>query len=179
MINSVHGKTVQNVRRRNNVRLIDNAKYYIKYVRKPIFVLQKIFSKDLIAIHEIKPVLILDKPIYVGISIPDLSKLFMYDYHYNHIKRKLDANLIFTYAGSLTYEIKTEEDIYEIFCKDENLFDFSNYPKHSKFYDLFNINEIGKMKDESEAKIITEFVGLKSKMYSLINVDDKENKKGK
>ena len=103
----------------------------------------------------------------------------MYDYHYNHIKRKFDAKLLFTDTGSLTYEIKTEEDTYEIFYKDKNIFDFSNYPKHSKFYDLSNMNEIGKMKHESEGEIIIEFVGLKSKMHSLINVDGKENKKEK
>ena len=57
-------------------------------VSKPTFVSQEIFSKDLVAIHEIKPVFTLDKPIYVGFSVLDLSKLFMYDYHYNYIKKK-------------------------------------------------------------------------------------------
>ena len=58
-----------------------------------------------------------------------------------------------------------------MFCEDKDLFDFSNYPKNSMFYDLTNINEISKMKDESEGKINIEFVGLKSKMYSLTDVD--------
>ena len=136
------------------------------------------FSKDLVAIYEIKLVLTLDKPIYVGFSVLDLSKLFMYDYHYNYIKRKFDGKLLFTDTESLTYKIKTEETIYEYFHKDKDLFDFSNYPKDSTFYDLTNMNEIGKMKDESEEKIISEFAGLKSKMYSINNVDGKENRKG-
>ena len=58
-----------------------------------------------------------------------------------------------------------------MFYEDKYLFDFSNYPKNSMFYDLTNINEISKMKDESEGKINIEFVGLKSKMYSLTDVD--------
>ena len=93
------------------------------------------------------------------------------------LKRKFDAKLLFTDTDSLTYEIKTE-DAYEDFYKDKDLCDFSNYPKDSKFYDPSNMNEIGKMKDESEGKNI-EFVGLKSKMYSLKTVDGKEKKIGK
>ena len=101
----------------------------------------------------------------------------MYDYHYNYIKRKFDAKLLFTDIDSLTYEIKTE-DACEDFYEDKDLCDFSNYPKDSKFYDPSNMNEIGKMKDESEGKNI-EFVGLKSKMYSLKSVDGKEKKQEK
>ena len=100
----------------------------------------------------------------------------MYD---NYIKRKFDAKLLFTDTDSLVYEIKTEEDIYEFFYKDKNLFDFSNYPKDSMFYDLTNIKEIGKMKGESDRKINDEFVELKSQMHSIKDVDGKENVTGK
>ena len=178
MINSVHGKTIENLRKRINVILVNNARDYKKYVSKPSFVSQKLFSKDLVVMHKIKPVWTLDKPIYVGFSVLDLSKIFIYDYHYNYSKRKFDAKLLFTDTDSLTYEIKTE-DIYEDFYKDKDLFDFSNYPEGSKFYDPSNMNEIGKMKDESEGKINIEFVGLKSKMYSLIDIDGEEKKKEK
>ena len=74
MINSVYGKTMENLRKRVNVRLVNNAKDYAKYTSKPSFVSQKIFKKNLAAIHEIKPVLTLDKPIYVGFSVLYLSK---------------------------------------------------------------------------------------------------------
>ena len=74
MINSVYGKTMENLRKRVNVRLVNNAKDYTKYRSKPSFVSQKIFKKNLAAIHEIKPVLTLDKPIYVGFSVLYLSK---------------------------------------------------------------------------------------------------------
>ena len=75
----------------------------------------------------------------------------MYNFHYNCLKIKFDAKLLFTDIDSLTYEIKIE-DIYEDFFKDKDLRDFSNYPKDSTFYDPSNMNEIGKMKDESEGK---------------------------
>ena len=115
MINSFFGKAMENLAKRINVRLVSNAKDYKKYVSKPSFVSQKIFSKDLVAIHKIKPVLSLNKPIYVRFSVLDLSKLFMYDYHYNYINRKFDGKLLFTDTDSLTYKIKTEEAIYEFF----------------------------------------------------------------
>ena len=75
MNNSVYAKTMENLRKIINVRLVNNAKDYKKYVSKPSFVSQKIFSKNFVAIRETKPVLTLNKPIYVGFSILDLSKL--------------------------------------------------------------------------------------------------------
>ena len=86
--------------------------------------------------------------------------------------------MLFTDKDSLTYEIKSE-DVYEEFFKHKHLFDFSNYPKDSKFFDQANKKVIGKMKDESEGKIIGEFVGLKSKMYSMKNIDGKESNMAK
>ena len=112
MINSVYGKTMENLRKRIDVKLVNNAKDYKKYVTKSSFVSQKFFSKDLVAIHEIKLVLTLNKPVCVGFNVPDLSNILMYDFHYNYIKRKFDAELWFTETDSLTYEIKTD-DIYE------------------------------------------------------------------
>ena len=89
----------------------------------------------------------------------------MYECYYKYIKREYDAQLLFTDTGSLAYEIKTEKHIYEIVCKNKNLFDFSNYLNDSMLYDLTNMNKIGKMKDKSEGKTNIEFLGLKSKMY--------------
>ena len=79
---------------------------------------------------------------------------------------------------SLTCEIKSE-DVYEEFFKHEHLFDFSNYPEDSKFFDQANKKVIGKIKDESEGKIINKFVGLKSKMYSMFSDDGKESNTAK
>ena len=85
----------------------------------------------------------------------------MYDFHYNFIKNNFDAELLFTDTDSLTFEIKSK-DVYEKLFKHKHLFDPSNYPKDSKFFDPVNEKVIGKMKDVPEGKINNEFVGLKS-----------------
>ena len=98
----------------------------------------------------------------------------MYDFHYNFIKKHFHTELLLTDTDSFTYEIESA-DVYEEFFKHKHLFDFSNYLKDSKFFD----KAIGKMKDESEGKIIDEVVGLKSKMYSIKNIDGKESNTAK
>ena len=85
------------------------------------------------------------------------------------LNEKINAELLFTDIESLTYEIKSE-DVYEESFKHKWLFDFSNYSKASKFFDPSNKKFIGKMKDVSKGKKIGEFVGLKSKMYSMKNI---------
>ena len=139
MKNSVYGRTMENLNKRVKVRLVNNAKDYKKYVSKPSFVSQKIFSKNFAAIHEIKPVLTLDKPIYVGFSILDLSKLSMHEFHYKYIEKKYYncARFSFSNKDSLVYEIETD-DVYIDFYKNKYLFDFSDYPEYSRFFDLFN-----------------------------------------
>ena len=166
MINSVHGKTMQNLRKRINVRLVNNAEDFLKYTSKPTYITHKIFRKNYAAIHEIKPVLILNKSIFVGFAVLDLSKWKMYDFRYSFIKNNFDVELLFTDTDSLAYEIKSE-NVYEEFFKWKDLFDFSNYSKDSKFFDDTNKKVIGKMKDEFGGVIIDEFVALKSKMYSI------------
>ena len=88
MINSVYRKTMENLRKRINVRLVNNEKGFLKYTSRPTYVAHKLFGKDYAAIHEIKPVLVLNKPIYVGFTVLDLSKWKMYDFHDNFIKKK-------------------------------------------------------------------------------------------
>ena len=83
----------------------------------------------------------------------------------------------FLFTDSLVYEIKTKY-VYEDFYQDKNSFDFSGYPLDSKFF-IQDQKVIDKMKGEFKGKIISEFIGLKSKMYSLISVDDEEVTKTK
>ena len=90
----------------------------------------------------------------------------MYDFHYNFIKINFNAELLSTDTDSLTYEIKSK-NVYEKFFKWKDLFDFSNHSKDSKFFNETNENVSGKMKDEFDGVIITKFVGLRSKMYSI------------
>ena len=91
----------------------------------------------------------------------------MFNLYCNFIEKNFDAELLFTDTDSLTYEIKSE-DVYEELFKHKRLLDFSNYPEDSKFFDSTNKKVIEKMKEVFEGKAIGEFVGLKSKMYSII-----------
>ena len=116
--NLVYGKTVGNLRKRINVRFLNNKKDFLKYTSRPTYVTHKLFNKNFAAIHEIKPVLILNKPIYVGFTVLDLSKWLMYDFHYNFIKKNFSAELLFTDTDSLTYDIKSE-NVYKEFYQFE------------------------------------------------------------
>ena len=81
MINSVYGKAMENLRKRINVRFVNNKNDFLKYTCKPTFVTHKLFNKNFAAIHEIKQVLVLNKPIYVGFTVLDLSKWLVYCFH--------------------------------------------------------------------------------------------------
>ena len=77
----------------------------------------------------------LNKPIYVGFSILELSKLLMYQFHYNYVLETFNAKLLFTGTDSLVYEIK-DSNVYDQCFKDKHLFDFRGYPKDSVYYDI-------------------------------------------
>ena len=175
MNNSVFGKTMENLRKRVDVRLVTDKEKLLKLASKPTYVSSKIFNENLVAVHKIKETLTLNRPAYVGMCILDLSKTLMYDFHYNYIKQKYGdkAKLLFTDTDSLTYEIQTD-DVYADFWSDKDKFDNSDYDKESPFYNTANKKVIGKFKDEACGIPIIEFVGLRSKMYSYV----KANKKG-
>ena len=126
--------------------------------------------------------LLFNKPVYLGMCILDLSKTLMYDFHYNYIKQKYgeNAELLFTDADSLMYEITTEDFYRDISSDVHKKFDTSNFTKDHKsvIHTVVNKKVIGMMKDEAGGKQITEFVGLRSKLYSF-KIDEKEEKKCK
>ena len=88
MINNVYGKTMENLRK----RLVNNEKYFLKYTSRPTHITHKIFGKNYAAIHEIKPVLMPNKPIYVGFTVLELSKWLMHDFHERFVKNTLTLN---------------------------------------------------------------------------------------
>ena len=154
MNNSVFGKTMENLRKRVDVRLVTNEKKLDKLTSKPTYVSSKIFNENLMAVHKVKETLTLNRPAYVGMCILDLSKMLMYDFHYNYIKN-MD------------------------FWNDKDMFDNSDYPESSPYYCNVNKKIIGKFKDEACGIPITEFIGLKSKMYSYVKDNEKCGKTGK
>ena len=177
MNNSVFGKTMENVRKRIDVRLITDEKKLLKMAAKPSYISNNIIDENLVALHKIKETIYLNRPVYIGMTILDLSKTLMYDFHYNYIKQKYGdkSHLLFTDTDSLTYEIETD-DIYQDFWNDKEKFDNSDYPENSKYYDKTNKKVIGKFKDETHFVPIREFVGLKSKMYSYLTDNNKVGK---
>ena len=184
MNNSVFGKTMENIRNRVDVKLVNTKEKLKKLVAKPnLKSPPKIFSENLVSVHLKKTSLTMDKPVYLGMCILDLSKTIMYDFHYNYIKPKYGAKakLLFTDTDSLMYEIETE-DFYKDISEDvKDRFDTSDYPENHPSGIPTGINKkvLGMFKDEAAGKIIKEFVGLRAKLYSFIMEDGKENKRCK
>ena len=115
MNNSVFGKTMENLRKRSNIQLVTNPERMERLAARPTYISHKIFHENLVAVHSKQTKLLLNKPSYVGMSILELSKTLMYDFHYNYIKKKYpEAQLLFTDTDSLCYHIRTE-DIYSDF----------------------------------------------------------------
>ena len=108
---------------------------YQKCVNRTNLVSQKIFDKNFVAAHCKKTVLTLNRPVYVGFNILELSKLLMYQFHYGDVMKTFkDVKLLFTDTDSLLYEIKGGGNVYDQCFKDKHLFDFSGYPKDSVYY---------------------------------------------
>ena len=127
--NLVFGKTMENMRKFMDVKLVPNGRKFTTVTSKPNFKSCKIFSNDLMAIHMAKTEIKLIKPAYVGVSILDLSKTFMFAFHYDKIKQRYGdkAKLLMTDTDSLVYYIETE-DIYEDMLQEQDAYDTSEYP---------------------------------------------------
>ena len=183
MNNSVFGKTMENIRNRVDVKLVNNKEKARKLVAKPNFRHCKIFSEDLVAIHMKNKSLTMNKPVYLGMGILDLSKTILYDFHYNYIKPMYGdkASLLFTDTDSLMYEIETEDFYKDISGDVKNRFDTSDYPDNhpSGIPTGCNKKVLGVFKDEATGKCIKEFVGLRAKLYSFRMYEGEESKKCK
>ena len=183
MNNSVFGKTIENIRKRQNIHLIDNRKKAVKLSSRPNFDRCTIFDRNLIAVHMKNTEVYFNKPVYVGQAILDLSKTLMFDFHYKYIKDKYGnkAELLFTDTDSLTYLIKTKDFYKDITPDILTKFDTSDYPPHHKSGIPTGVNKkvIGMFKDEVAGKQITHFVGLRPKLYSFKIEEDREVRKCK
>ena len=183
MNNSVLGKTLENIRNRVDIRLISSDKVAQKLATKPNYDRCTIFDENIIAVHMKKTMLYFYKPVYLGMSIFNLSKSLMYYFHYNYIKTKygIKAKLLFTDIDSLEYEIKTKDFYKDINPDNEKRFDTSDYPTShpSGIKTGLNSKVLGMFKDEAGGKQIVEFVGLRAKLYSCQMLDGSEDKKCK
>ena len=171
MNNAVFGKTIENIRKWQNVILVDDRKIAVKLSSKPNFERLTIFDENLVAVHMKKTELYFNKPIYVGQAILDLSKTLMFDFHYNYIKNKYGnkAELLYTDTDSLMYHIQTDDFYLDIKKDIKNKFDTSDYYEYHPSGIKIGVNKkiIGKFKDEAGGNQITDFVGLRPKLYTF------------
>ena len=178
--NGVFGKQMENVRNRCDIRLVkDKTNKYVKLISHPLYKFKRtIFNENLVAVHMNKKEIVLDKPIINGFIILELSKFLMYNFYYNVLKKRCGdkIKLLFTDTDSSCVEIETE-DIYKDMQEQKEYYDCSDHPKVHFLYSTENQAVVGKMKDEEKGKIITEFVGLRSKLYSLTVQGKNDEKK--
>ena len=177
----VFGKTMENVRKRVNVKIVrsDEEEKILKLVAKPTFARQEIFNEHLVGIQNRKERVLLNKPIYVGMSVLDLSKWLMYDFYYNKLKKTYgkDVKLCYTDTDSVIIQVDTN-DLYKDMLKHADLYDTSNYAPGHPLYSDQNKKVIGKFKDELGGKVMTEFIGIRPKMYSYVGEDSGKRAKG-
>ena len=180
MNNSVFGKTMENIRRHRDIKLVNNKEKYLKTVIKPNFKSGTLLGPDLMGCEMGKIKVVLNKPIYLGQAILDLSKLIMYEFHYHYMLPKYGDRIKLCYmdTDSYVYNIKTDAFYKDIAEDVEARFDTSAYSNNRPLPIGKNKKVIGPMKDELGGGIMKELVALRAKMYSYIN-DRSELKKCK
>ena len=181
MNNAVFGKTMENVRKHRNIKLVTTDKKRRKLVSEPNYHSLNYISEDLSIIEMKRTKVKMNKPIYLGLSILEISKILMYEFWYDYMKPKYVNNVKLCYmdTDSFIMNIKTE-DFYKDIANDvEKRFDTSNYAIDRPLPTGKNKKVIGLMKDELGGKIITEIVALRPKTYSYLTDDYKEDKRAK
>ena len=181
MNNSVFGKTMENIRKHRDIKLVNNKEDYLKQVMKPNFKGGVLMGADFMTCEMGKVKVKMNKPVYLGQAILDLSKTIMYEFHYDYMKRKYnesDLKLLYMDTDSLVYDIKTEDFFKDIVEDVETRFDTSGSVPERPLPIGKNKKVIGLMKDELGGKIMKEFISLRPKMYSY-RVEESEPKKCK
>jgi hypothetical protein len=169
MNNSTFGKTMENVRNRINYELIKSEKRLEKVVNAPNYKRLNVINKDLVGVEKIKNEVKLDKPIYVGFTILESSKLHMQQFYYENVKPHYGerAKLTYTDTDSFIFNVKTEDIYKDMQGPLSEFMDFSDYPKDHECHSNDNKKVLGKFKDEMNGKIIEEIIALQPKVYSI------------
>ena len=167
MNNSVFGKTMENIRRHRDIKLINNQKDYLKAVLHPNFKSGTLLGPDLMGFEMGKIEVVMNKPVYLGQAILDLSKLIMYEFHYDYMLPKYGSNIKLCYMDTdlFVYDIETEDFYKDIAGDVETRFDTSGYCDRPLPIGK-NKKVIGLMKDELGSQIMKKFISLRPKMYS-------------
>lgn len=189
--NSIFGKTLEDVEKRVEVKLVNQwydeknktKKCYSasQLIARPNFHSSSIFTENFVAIQMKPERVILDKPIYIGFTVLELSKTHMYNFHYSIMKPFYGSSLklCYTDTDSLLYSIETEDFYEDLKTHFKHLFDTSNYREDNRYgIDIANKKVPGLFKDELGGENLVEFVGLRSKLY-CIKTESTEIKKAK
>ena len=183
MNNAVFGKTMENVRKHRDIKLVTTDKRRNQLASEPNYHTTKYFSENLMAIEMKKTKVKMNKPIYLGMSILDISKTLMYEFWYDYIKPKYQdkAKLCYMDTDSFVIHIKTE-DFYKDIANDvEKWFDTSNYDENDERPLPIGKNKkvLGLFKDELGGKIMKLFAPVRAKTWAYLMDDDSEKKKAK
>ena len=181
MNNAVFGKIMENLRKHRDIKLVTTDKRTNRLVSEPNYHTTKWFSENLLATEMKKTKLKMNKPIYLGLSILEISKILIYEFWYDYMKPKYGDNVKLFYidTDSFIMHIKTEDFYKDIADDVEKIFDTSNYEVDRPLPTGKNKKVIGLMKDELGGNIMTEFVVLTPKTYSYLTDDYEEDKKAK
>ena len=181
MNNAAFGQTMENVRKHRDIKLVRTDKKRNKLVSEPNYHTMKLVDDNLAIIEMRKVKVKMNKPIYLGLSILDISKIAMYEFWYDYVKNKYDcrANLCYMDTDSFVINIKTKDFYKDIAMDVKGRFDTSNCIYNRPLPIGVNKKVIGLMKDELGGGIITEFVALRPKAYSYKTDDLIELKKAK
>ena len=180
--NSLFGKTFEDQTKHCIVELVTSLKRIKKLSSRPNLKGVKIFGEELVSMHMSLSEVTIKKPIYVGATVLDTSKIPMYNFHYRFIKEKYgdNAKLLDMDTDGIKYHIKTA-DVYKDMNENINIFDTSNYPSNHPSGIKSGVNKKvpGKFKDEMGGEVIVSYVGLRPKLYSYVTLSEKEEKKAK
>ena len=181
MNNLVFGKTMENIRKHRNIKLVTTEEKYLRMVMKPNFKSGVLFGENLMGCEMGKIKVVMNKLVYLGQAILDLSKIVMYEFHYDYTIPKYGDSLKLCYmdTDSLVYHIKTKDFYADIADDVQTRFDTSGYIPDRPLPAGLNKKVILLMKDELGGKIMTEFVALRPKLYSYKKLDGSEDKKCK
>ena len=181
MNNVVFGKTIENIKKHRDIKLVTTDKRRNELVSEPNYHTMNYISEDLSIIEMNRTKVKMNKPIYLGLSVLEISKLLMHEFWYDYMKPKYgnDVKLCYMDTDSFIIHIKTE-DFYKDVANDvEKRFDTSNYEVNRPLPTGKNKNVIGLIKDELGGRIITKPVTLRPKTYSYLTDDGEEDKKAK
>ncbi|XP_063223272.1 uncharacterized protein LOC134531497 [Bacillus rossius redtenbacheri] len=184
--NSVYGKSLENTRKHKDIRIAsryDSIYGAAELIGRPTFKARRIIDESLVLIEMLKGTITFDRPLYTGVAILYLSKLVLYDFHYNYMQKKFppqSLHLLYTDTDSLIYHVVCD-NIYDSIRPDlASRFDTSNYaPGNEQRFPLVNKGVTGVMKDEAAGNVITEFVGLRPKLYAFKMEDSSSTRKAK